>query len=613
MSGWSRREFLEATAVISAALASDARKVAARTELAEEVIAPIEGIAPAGELASRMALSGTRLTAKGVPAYSDEMVLADVRLDERRRFFNFSGDTSGRYVEALSVWPAQGRSQTSMDHLVSEVLANQRGDGRFGRTDLAFTAEQIGNEHMALLWGNGRMLVGLMARYGATKDPAALAAARKLADFLLAVRETTKAPEVEKRLEGQGAFGFICFTQLTEGLAMLGRATGDRRYYSAAAEIMPLLPPRGVQHAHGYVTTLRGGLMLAEATNDPKMLEHVKQLWDELAGSSDYVVDGSVLEYFGWGDAKNIALLTGAKAASGELPRNEGCGLADVIRLALQLYRMTGELAYLEQAERCYLNAFAHNQFATGDFGSRVWFAEGFTPTPSVDRAWWCCTLHGYRAYKDVMESAIRVDEDGATVQLFEDIDWHRGAGLRMRKRGSGISIEFVEPFAGSLRIRMPEWSAATKVERNGRAVSYEPGPYAYVGRKFTRGERVEVKFNYRTKFVVSDGPRFAAGTITAKPQRAAIYCGPYLMAADEELDPYFFSEPWPGNVVSVRQGAAGSGDATGHLRFKVNYTHDGFVGTLQTELRPMGEKPANDQRTLAIWLNVKGDGEARG
>ncbi len=468
-----------------------------------------------------------------------------------------------------------------------------------------FTAEAIGNEHMALLWGNGRMLVGLMGRYAATGDPATLAAARKLADFLLAVRQAAKNPEVAKRLEGQGAFGFICFTQLIEGLDLLGRASGEQRYFEAAKEIVPLLPPRGVQHSHGYLTTLRGALMLYEDTGDPALLAEVEKLWGATVNSGDYIVDGSVLEYFGWSDPANLPMLTSAKEASGAFPRNEGCGLADLIRLTLHLYQVTGNVSYLEQAERCFLNAFAHNQFTTGDFGSRVWFTDGITPTSSVDRAWWCCTMHGYRAYHDVLQSAVNVQKDSITVNLFEELDWQRGASFRMKKTGKGATIDFTDAYPGTLRVRIPKWSSATKIQRSGKPVSVSPGDYVEVGRGFAAGERVTVEFTYRTQLIAAKGAdkNGASGNQT---QRAAIYSGPYLMVADEELDPYYFSEPWPGNRVLVSKDAAATVNAKGQLRLATRYEHDGFPGTLETTLRPMGEKPARDQRTLAIWLNCK-------
>ena len=441
-------------------------------------------------------------------------------LDTRRRFWNFSGDLSGRWIEALAVLPPAGRSPADLAPLVAKLLAQQRPDGRFGRTDLAFTAAETGNEHMALLWGNGRLLVGLMAYWQATRDAAVLAAARRLAGFLLAVREAAKAPEVMARVEGQGAFGFICFTQLAEGLAMLTQATGDGSYATAAREIVPLLPPRGVQHSHGYLSTLRGAVLLHEAAGDPDMLAFAERLYGDLVGSSDYTIDGGVMEYFGWGDPANATSLAAAKAASGCSPRNEGCGLADFVRLSLQLHRATGRVEYLERAERCLVNGFAQNQFANGDFGSRVFFDQGIQPSPSVDRAWWCCTMHGYRAFRDVLDHAV-VERDGVvSVQLFEDVDF-RGAkaGLAVRRTPSGLACEVTNAFEGVLAVREPSWAESPSLALNGKPqAAKRDGGFLRLEGRFATGDRIEARLTPRLRLLTPKGEEIALAALGTEP-----------------------------------------------------------------------------------------------
>ena len=603
-SGTPRRTFLGQLAIGTAGLAA-ARGVAAAAPASTPAAT---GTRPAGDLARRVNLTARRLTSTGVPAYAEDFVLADVTLDTRRRFWNFSGDLSGRWVEALAALPPDGRSPAAIAPLVAKLLAQQRPDGRFGRADLAFTAAETGTEHMALLWGNGRLLVGLMAFWQATRDAAVLAGARRLAAFLLTVREATKAPEVLARVEGQGAFGFICFTQLAEGLAMLTRATGDGSYAAAGREIVPLLQPRGVQHSHGYLSTLRGAVLLHETAGDAAMLALAERLYGELVGSSDYTIDGGVLEYFGWGDSTNAASLAAAKAASGVFPRNEGCGLADFVRLSLQLHRATGRVEYLERAERCLVNGFAHNQFANGDFGSRVFFDQGIQPSPSVDRAWWCCTMHGYRAFRDVLDHAV-VEKDGTVaVQLLEDVDF-RGAraGLSLRRTPSGLACEVTSAFEGLLAVHEPSWAESPSLAWNGRtAAAKREGGFLRVEGRFAAGDRIEASLAPRLRLLTPKGEEIALASLGSEPVRAALYCGPWLVVADEQIDPTFFGEPWPGNVVTLPRDLAARAVAGGRVRLGVTYEHDGFRGSLPTELRPMGETPADEQKTIAFWLNYR-------
>ncbi len=134
---------------------------------------------------------------------------------------------------------------------------------------------------------------------------------------------------------------------------MLSEHTDDKKYANIAAEAYQVLPPRGQQHTHGYLTTLRGVLDLYEYTEDSQHLRYVQQAYDALVNSDDYTAFGAVPEYFG-----------------GKGERDEGCSTADFMRLSFQLHRLTNEQKYLDRGEFALYNAFYFNQYFTGDFGS---------------------------------------------------------------------------------------------------------------------------------------------------------------------------------------------------------------------------------------------------
>src|SRR5512144_20644 len=116
--GTPRRTFLEQLAIGTTALASARRATAAPAMAAPAT----PGTRPAGDLARRVDLTARRLTGTGVPAYTDDFVLADVTLDTRRRFWNFSGDLSGRWIEALAALPPAGRSPADLAPVVAKLL-----------------------------------------------------------------------------------------------------------------------------------------------------------------------------------------------------------------------------------------------------------------------------------------------------------------------------------------------------------------------------------------------------------------------------------------------------------------------------------------------------------
>jgi hypothetical protein len=580
------------------------------------------GAAPAGELGARLALSRRRLTEGGLPEYTKEFVLADVTGDARRRFTEYSGDLSGRYVEALSVLPPGGG--TDLAGLVGEIVRHQRADGRFGDPDLRYTAEEIGGLHMAQLWGNGRLLLGLVQHHLSSGDAASLAAARRLADFLAGVRAQTAEPAVAARLRGQGAMGIICFTQLVEPLVLLARATGDGRHYEEARRIAPALGPRGIQHAHGYLTTLRGMVALAEATGDGATLAAVERLYADLVASPDLCPLGGVLEYFGWedprvGDDDRQALL----AASGQHPRDEGCAIADFLRLSLALHRVTERPEYLERAERCLVNHFYFNQFATGDFGHRAFFEQGILPTESVGRAWWCCTLHGYRAFRDVLDSVVRVTGGAARVELYQDADWAgEGLDLALRYRAesplrSRLEVDVRRATRDAvLALRWPAWAESVDVTVNGaRAdVSERDGTLA-IRQRLIAGDRVEAVLAHRARVEARDGRRLAPAEVDGEVE-GLLFLGPWLYAVDDGLEPLFFGEPWKGeNVVSLPADLAAPATPPPPAPFEeprrhlaARYTHGGFAGVHPLVLRPIAEQTGRLPGTVGTWLRYRSE-----
>lgn len=455
-------------------------------------------IEASGELAKRIELTARRLLEGDLPRFTLEFVLADVTLDERRRFSNFSGDLSGRYIGALACLPPQtGAAQ--LDALVHELINHQKADGRFGDDALQFTAEEIGNEHMALLWGNGRLLAGLTEFYAARRDETALAAARRLGDFLVAVCKQCSEPEVARRVEGQGAFGFICFTQLIEGLVLLAEAADERRYLDTAREILPTLPARGIEHSHGWLSTLRGAVMLYEAAKDESALSFAEERFRELLASRDYTF-----------------------------------------------------------------------------FGHRVSFAHGVKPTESVGRAWWCCTMHGYRAFPDALDAVVTSEDGAIKVNLFLGAEWSddRLALLTMssptQQQDFIVVIERGSEKEIKLAIRQPGWSETLRLSVNGLPVNARrQDGYLIVKRVWQAGDRLNIGFAFRERFQARDGRAFTRAEIGDEPFEAALYHGPYLMGVDDTHEPLFFSEPWPTNVIHLpREREAG-------LEWRLSYTHE--------------------------------------
>jgi DUF1680 family protein len=582
--------------------------------------AGVAGHEPLGMLAARLQMSRRRLTGGGTPAYTKEFVLADVALSPPRRFNEFSGDLSGRYIGALAC--DVGVPPHSTDAVVPAIVAHQRADGRFGSESLVFTADAIGPPHMALLWGNGRLLVGLLEHWERTHSAAVLASARRLADFLVNVRQQCADPGVAARVEGQGAFGFICFTQLIEGLVLTANATGNRKYLETSAEIAPLLPSRGIQHSHGYLSTLRGVVLLYDATKDARWLEFAKSRFDDLVRSKDHTVYGAVLEYFGW-EAEGVteAERKHLLAASGDHARDEGCSSADFVRLALQLWSATGEALYLDRAEEALENSLYPNQWETGDFGSRVTFDRGLMPTANAARCWWCCTMHGHRALADVLSSTVVRRGDALVVTLLGDARWSDGVSelAASREIAPDGAIAWHVDATGlrpgqALLVRQPAWTRGAPAV-TGAAVAGSAAAPGTIGLVVPTHGRLSatIAFTPVTRLVRRDGTSVALDALGATPVEGALFHGPWLLAADEAREPLFLGEPWPENVVhlpasaraTLEPGPRTPGDISG-LGISATYEHGGFGGLQPVRLGVLSAQTRGAQRTMAAWLRYR-------
>ncbi len=397
----------------------------------------------------RYHLTLNRVLERPQPAYSQPFLLEDLRGEPGRRFTNFSGDLSGRWIGALAASSTSfGDDFPVLDEFVKKTLPLQHPEGYFGKS---FNAEHPGDDDLALLWGNGRLLVGLMEYHALRHDPAALAAARRLGDFLVAIGPKFNSQQMAEDFgAGHFATSYICWTQQTEGLAALYAARRKKiKYRDLCADIAARMERRPGDHVHGYLCSVRGTLGLYEATRDSKHLDRVVAAWNDINASGDILITGGVPE--AWSPKKK---------------RTEGCAECDWLRLNLALYRVTGDAKYLAAAESALFNEFAMNQFATGDFGHANLY-EDFTPEMVAVRAWWCCTLHGLRAFADVNNSVFR--QSGSEIMYDLPARWkmeiaerHRRSPLLPGHRGqdSHHRAERV-PAMLSLVVRKPAWADA--------------------------------------------------------------------------------------------------------------------------------------------------------
>jgi DUF1680 family protein len=528
----------------------------------------LAGSAIAGDFTARYQLTLHRVLAGTSPRFSDAFLLADIDTLAGRRFTNFSGDVSGRFLGAVASAAAYSAEvRPELDRIAARVVALQRPDGHFGAD---FSRDgAVTTSDMALLWGNGRMLIGLMEYYRLNQRPETLAAARRLGDFLVRVAPRLNDEAVRRDYNGpKFAVGYICWTQNLEGLAALYRETKDDRYLALARELADRVDRHQSQHSHGYLTSVRGLVALYRVTGEARYLDQAQDEWKGVIDSGNLLLPGTVPEMF-----------------APMMKRDEGCSEADWLRLSLDLWETTRNPAYLERAETALFNEFEFNQFATGDFGHHTLTDTGvMAPTA---RAWWCCTFHGLRAMIEVFRNVFHQQDRGLRYDLPVD---GRGqiVGLSVKaasslERDASVRLTVIRADGSSheLAVRVPAWASQATLSVNGEPVDGEGrNGYRSIARAWKAGDQVTVAYTLKTRVV-----RDSQGA-----NRAAVFHGPWLLAADEETSLHYFDEPSASNEVKLPATPAASG-RTPAATLQARYLPGGYpVQPATVVLRPMSE-----------------------
>ncbi len=558
----------------------------------------------AGQIDQRIKMVSDRILFGNTPEMTADFILADISLkpEFKRRFTDFSGDISGRYFDVFSSYPAEN-NPIDIHKLMQEALQYQRRDGRFGNPDLLFDAEKLGNKQMALLWGNGRLLVGLLKYYQKYRQPDVLASARKLGDFIVGTAASCINPQVVERLKNNDYMGYICFTQLMEGLVLLWDETKEDKYLQTASQVYTLLPPPGTQHSHGYLNTLLGTLMLYDRTAKPEQLKFVTDRFNELINSPEYLITGGVPEYFG-------------EVGVSKEARDEGCAEADFIMLSQHLWKTTGEIQYLEKSEHCLINHLFANQYETGDFGHRSLDPEtGFVNDENIARSWWCCNFHCLRALHETKEIIFTLKANTVQFNLLLEGDYtdkeNQLSAEQVNNHSNQLKIRVAKAAPGlRLAIRKPVWARNVVLTLGGKKLeAQQKGDYLVLDRALQTGDQIDVQLDYQMKWVDKDKKEIAF-PITAKKQ-AALFYGPYLMSVDTNFQPFFDAEPSYSNYIALQDGQkfdpekAPSGSNMKNTYLVMQHVHSDMYGKYPVVMRPISETTWQPPCNMRVWFTI--------
>ena len=469
------------------------------------------------------------------PPYSEPWLLADVSFQVQRIFTNYSGDVSGRFLELASLTSPAGRhTPPTLDPVRAAISRFQKPDEHFG-VEVDLSKPLVKNSPpIPMLWGNARLLVGLVTAAQVFHDPQLLASARRLGDFYVNTADQLCSParEAEYHASGTGGDGYTCcYFPAIEGLAMLYRQTHDERYLKMArrmAEFFRKFDALPIDHSHGNLCAWRGILDLYDITGDRQYLDRARAKWQAAIDGGYVWPTGGIGEHW----FVNYGI-------------DEGCSESDWLRFCLDLWRYTGEGRYLDVAERLLYNQYLANQCPNGGYGARHFEGQASGPNtalPAIEEWNFCCNFHGPLGLFYAKSYLATGSERGIMVNFPEDFSAPVQAGGRTwqvnvhnvstcRPGGVQLEIELVPrgasgPVPMTLLVRIPGWATSRNYERDVKG-------YVVIDREFRAGERVSVVL-YNS--LVAEGRRFQirkpeAGKISRLPE-VTLVAGPEVLYA---------------------------------------------------------------------------------
>lgn len=442
----------------------------------------------------------------------------------------WAGEFAGKYLTHAVQILRLTRDPRLTEHLrwfVGELVALQADNGYLGPWPEAWQLRK-GAPTCATpwdAWGHYHAMVGLLLWHQDSGDERALRCVCRIAD-LLCDRFLDSPME---RLHDTGAQEMN--QAPVHALAWLYRLTGEARYLRLAEQIVAefAIPPAGDYLRAALAGTpfhatpkprweslhpIMGLVELHYATGRPESRQAFEQLW------------WSMLE----GDRHNNGGFTSGERATGN-PYDQGpietCCTVAWMAMSVEMLRLTGNPVVADELELSMLNSGLGMMSPAGRWvtyntpmdGQRRASAHDIVfqaraGTPELN----CCSVNGPRALGLLCEWAVMARADGLAVnyygsgtttvalaggprvRLVQATDYPAGAEVDLRV-SPAVPAEF------TLALRIPAWSEQTAVELNGRAVDgVRPGSYLELRRRWRRGDRVRLLFDFRPRLWVA-GP----------------------------------------------------------------------------------------------------------
>jgi DUF1680 family protein len=366
-----------------------------------------------------------------------------------------------------------------------------------------------------------KILAGVTDVYKLTGDTDALDIAKNLGDWTY--NRVSKWSAATKSI----VLG-IEYGGMNDALYDLYRITGDSNHLTAAEAFDEINLFENVyneganvlnnKHANTTIPKFLGALnryrVLKEkdllTTADEKYLEYAKKFFKMVVERHSYVTGGnSEWEHFG---ADHI--LDGERTAC----NCETCNTYNMLKLARELFKLTGDKQYADYYENTLINAIMSSQ--NPDTGMSMYFQpmqSGYFKVYGTQfEDFWCCTGSGMENFTKLNDSIYFKGDNTVVVNLYlaSELNYaEKGVILKQttdftKSPTAEFTVSTATEWNGKLMFRIPDWSGQTPtITINGVEKTYSTvNGYAVIEGQFSNNDKISLGFTMEVKaFNLSD------------------------------------------------------------------------------------------------------------
>lgn len=440
-----------------------------------------------------------------------------------------------KWIEAAS-FELSRQPNAELEGLIEQAIdAIEPAQREDGYLNTYYTVAEPGRRwidfgHGHELYCAGHLFQAAVAHRRATGSDRLLNVARRFADHI----DATFGPGKREATPGH--------PEIETALVELFRETGERRYlnlagflldkrgygwlgpshrFNSAAYFQDRVPVRESSEVEGHAVR---ALYLTAGVADVYLETGEQALFDAMERQYHDLVTRKLYITGGVGSRHHAEAFGKPYELPNELAYCETCAAIASIMWCWRMLLTTGEGHYADLAERTLYNAVLSGVSLDGSLYFYVNPLADNGETEHVHRGgpsrkpWHqvaCCPPNVMRLFASLGHYVATRDADGLQVHLYgqariaTDLESGGAVALQMDTEYPWdgrilLTVEETPATAWTLSLRVPAWSAASRVTINGQPVAATPGPDAYlrIARTWAAGDRLELELSMAPQLV---------------------------------------------------------------------------------------------------------------